>query len=129
MPRFAMPKSPCDFEIPDDWWREAGMEGFQPTGACYAHAGIVATVSLLQVEPPTRNPDVRPEWRGFDRPRLISVLQGVVAGAELPPIPLEVIANGHEFPPAPFIYRVRDGFHRFYASVAAGFSRVPAEYV
>jgi hypothetical protein len=129
MPRFAMPKAPCDFEVPDDWWAEAGMASFEATANCYFHAGVPAVVPLVQIEPPTRNPDVRPEWRGFDRPRLISVLNGIAAGAELPPVPLQVIANGHDFPPAPFIYRVRDGFHRFYASIAAGFTHLPAEYV
>jgi hypothetical protein len=28
--------------------------------------------------------------------------------------------------PTPFSYRMRDGFHRFYASIAAGFECLPA---
>ena len=105
------------------------MVDFTPVSRCYQSVETAAVVSLLQIEPPIRNPDVRPGWRGFDRPRLISVLQAIASGVELPPVPLEVIANGHEFPPAPFTYRVRDGFHRFYASIAAGFTHLPAEYV
>jgi hypothetical protein len=126
---FAMPKFPCEFELADEWLKEAGMTGYVPAGRCYRSAVTVATVPLIQIEPPSRNPEVRPEWRGFDRPRLISVLQGIVSGAEMPPVPLQVIANGHEIPPAPFTYRVCDGFHRFYASLVAGFTHLPAEYV
>jgi hypothetical protein len=28
--------------------------------------------------------------------------------------------------PAPYAYRVRDGYHRFFASIAAGFECLPA---
>ena len=38
MPRFAMPKAPCDFEVPDDWWAEAGMVRFKAVANCYMYA-------------------------------------------------------------------------------------------
>lgn len=127
--RFPMPNFPCEFELPDEWWAEAGMVGFQPTTRAY-HSGQAAdAVPLTQVEPPYRRPDVTKDWRGFDKARLLAALQGMVAGDEMPPVPLQAISDGHEFPPAPYAYRVRDGLHRLYASVAAGFTHLPAELV
>jgi hypothetical protein len=53
----------------------------------------------------------------------------MIVGDEMPPVLLQAISDGHEFPPASYAYRVRDGVHRFYASVAAGFTHLPAEFV
>ena len=127
--RFPMPNFPCEFELPDEWWAEAGMVGFHPTTPAYRSGQAANVVPLTQVEPPYRRPDVTKDWRGFDKARLIAVLQGLVVGDEMPPVPLQAISDGHEFPPAPYAYRVRDGVHRFYASVAAGFTHLPAELV
>jgi hypothetical protein len=33
--RFPMPHHPCEFEIPDDWLREAGAIGFTPITTSY----------------------------------------------------------------------------------------------
>jgi hypothetical protein len=127
--RFPMPNFPCDFELPDEWWAEAGMVGFHPTTQAYRSRQAACVVPLTQVEPPYRRPDVSKDWRGFDKARMIAVLHGILVGDEMPAIPLQAISDGHEFPPAPYVYRVRNGVHRFYASVAAGFTRLPAELV
>jgi hypothetical protein len=53
------------------------------------------------------------------------LLKGIVTGAEIEPVPLlelpvfELAAN-------PYRFRVRDGFHRFYASIVARFDCLPA---
>jgi hypothetical protein len=36
--RFDFPMLPAEFEIPDDWFAEVGMEGFTPSGADRASA-------------------------------------------------------------------------------------------
>jgi len=48
----------------------------------------------------------------------------MATGAEIPPVPVVALPPADD-PAAPFAYRVCDGFHRFYASVAAGFEMLP----
>jgi hypothetical protein len=66
--------------------------------------------------------------KGFDRARLVCVLSGFAANDDLPPIPLAVLPGGDELTVAPYTYRVRDGYHRFYASIAAGFEELPVVF-
>jgi hypothetical protein len=66
------------------------------------------------------------DWRGFDQTRLIRVLKGFVAGDQIDPVPLIALPIpelGH----TPYRYRVLHGVHRFYSSIAVGFSHLPAE--
>jgi hypothetical protein len=122
--RYPMPYYPCDFEIPDAWLNEAGMDGFTRSAPAYRSTAAAVPVPLREIEPPHRTPEKH--WRGFDRARLISVLKGIATGAEIEPVPLLELPPG-DFPAAPYRYRVRNGFHRFYASIAAGFECLPAE--
>jgi hypothetical protein len=107
-------------DIPDDWWIETGMHVFHRTTPTYrAEASCgnrIATVHFSEVVPPIRNPDVR--W--FDRERMVRILYGFSNNFALPPIEV------HELPDqCSGKYGVRDGFHRFYASAAAGFDHLP----
>jgi hypothetical protein len=122
--RYPMPNYPCEFEIPDDWLTEAGIEGFTRTAPAYRSTPAAVAVPLREIEPPYRVPEK--DWRGFDRGRLVSVLVGIATGAEIEPVPLLKLPPS-DFPAAPYRYRVRNGFHRFYASIAAGFECLPAE--
>jgi hypothetical protein len=126
-----MPNYPCDFEIPDAWLADAGMEGFMRTGTAYRSTPGATLVLLSEVEPPYRKLSTTRDWRGFDRAKLISILRGFIADAEIEPVPLlELPAGLHIVPtfvlPGPYEYQVRNGFHRFYASIVAGFERLPA---
>jgi hypothetical protein len=121
--RYPMPNYPCDFEIPDGWLREAGMDGFNRTASAYRSTTAAVPVELREIEPPYRVPEL--DWHGFDHGRLISILKGIATGAEIEPVPLLKLPSG-DFPAAPYRYRVRNGFHRFYASIAAGFEYLPA---
>lgn len=56
----------------------------------------------------------------FDRERMLEVLRGIAGGAELPPIEVVALQDGR------FSHRLYDGFHRFSASLAAGFEAIPA---
>jgi hypothetical protein len=128
--RYPMPNYPCEFELPDDWLVAAGFDSFEtPTAQCYRSTDDAVPVLLRTIEPPYRLRTVPKDWRGFDRARLIDVLKGIVAGAEIKPVPLIELPAGDFLAPAPYRYRVRDGVHRFYASVAAGFECLPATIV
>jgi hypothetical protein len=123
--RFRFPLLPAEFEIPDVWWTEAGMTTFRPLATGYRSTPDALAVPLREVEPPFRNPEVIRDWRGFDRARMIRVLSGMATGAEMPPVPVVALPAADDYPAAPFAWRVCDGFHRFYAAVAAGFEMLP----
>jgi hypothetical protein len=111
-----MPNFPADFEIPDDWLTESGIVGFAPVARAYRSSSNAMLVPPAHVEPPFRFVSVTKDWRGFDRARFISLLKGIVAAAEIKPVPLLELPV-YEFGPSTYRYRVRNGFHRFYASV------------
>jgi hypothetical protein len=123
--RHSFPLLPGEFEIPDQWWEEAGMNGFVPLGRAYCATTAAVLVPLREIEPPFRVPESAFDWHGFDHVRLIPILKGFVAGAKIPPVPL-IKLPPTDVPHAPFGYRVHNGFHRFYASVAAGYACLPA---
>jgi len=74
---------------------------------------------------PQRFPIAPKDWHGFERARLVSLLKGIATGAELDPVQLLELPQ-HDVWRMPYQYRVRDGFHRFYASIAAGFESLPS---
>jgi hypothetical protein len=124
--RFSFPLLPAEVEIPDQWWTEASMTGFAPAGPAYrSTAAATHTIPLRQIEPPVRNLDHPLDFRGFRRERMVRILSGFVAGAEIDRVPLFALASLDWWLPSPFQYRVRDGMHRFYASVSAGFECLP----
>jgi len=124
--RFSCLRYPAEFQIPDDWWNDAGMYGFIPHDMSYVSLDpAVQMIRLCEIEPPFRCPKYPMDFAGFDRERLVKILSGFVAGDSIPPVPLFALV-AREFQPTPFRYRIGNGFHRFYASVAAGFSSLPA---
>ena len=122
--RFQFPVLPAEFEIPDSWWADGGMTAFRLGAPSYRSSAEAVMVSLREVEPPFRNSEVIRDWRGFDRARMTLVLSGISSGAEMPPVPVVALPLADDLA-GPFAYRVCDGFHRFYASVAAGFEKLP----
>jgi hypothetical protein len=122
--RYQMPHYPCDFEIPDDWLSAAGMIGFVAADSAYRSTAAAILIPLAAIEPVYRFTAHPKDWRGFDRARLISIFEGFVAGSEIEPVPLLELPD-MDFRRAPYRYRVLNGFHRFYASIAAGFDHLP----
>jgi hypothetical protein len=123
--RFPLPLLPAEFEIPDDWWCEAGMEGFRPPSNAYHSSSEAKLILLREIEPPSRFPECPLDFRGFNRKRMICILAGFVNDAEIEAVPvLDLPSLGWPLD-GPFRYRVRNGVHRFYASVAAGFDHLP----
>jgi hypothetical protein len=100
----------------------AGMTAFCPGAPSYRSTPDAVLVPLWKVEPPFRNPEVILDWQGFDRTGMIRVLSWMAA--EIPPVPVVALPPADD-PAGPFAWRVCDGFHRFYASVAAGFEMLP----
>jgi hypothetical protein len=73
-------------------------------------------VPVEQVEPPRRDTGTR----DFDIRRLVPVLFGIQsAHGVVPPIEVEPQSSGV------YAYRVRNGYHRYYAAIAMGFPKIP----
>jgi hypothetical protein len=123
--RFLFPRFPAEFEIPDDWWIEAGMPEFVRQSSAY-RSTTIDLVALDDIEPPFRLPNKPLDWRGFDHARMVSILKGFVAGEAIPPIDLLILPTLNDISGQPFKYRVLAGVHRFYASIAAGFEFLPS---
>lgn len=83
-------------------------------------------VLLTAVEPPPRLIGYPLSWRGLDNARFVRVLRGMVDAAAIeavPVLPMPFVDLGR----SPYEFRIRDGVHRFYASVAMRFSHLPAD--
>ena len=106
-------------QIPVEWLREAGVQNFMPTRPSYRCDAPHFLLPLIDIESVVRTK--RLDCNGFAHDRMISVLVGIRDGASLPPVPVERIEPGTH------PYRLRNGTHRFYASLILGFSHVPAE--
>jgi hypothetical protein len=115
-------------ELDDTWWTEAGMEGFVPLTRAYhvdANAAQgVFEIRIDEVRPVRRNPGVgifNDDEERSARERVVSILRGFRNGSAIPPV--EVVS---EPPDTDFRYKLVAGVHRFYCSLGAGFSHVPA---
>lgn len=119
-----------EIELDDTWWEEAGMKGFTPSTDVYctnAEAGNgkeIFTVRIAEVSPARRNPGVgifNTNAEATAKDRVISILAGFRNGSPIPPVEVVPEPEGSKFR-----YRLVHGAHRFYCSLAAGFSCVPA---
>lgn len=106
-------------EIDSGWWKEAGMESFQPKAESYCpYEGCESeSLSLKTIEPPKRNAGID----SFKKERMVNILSAIRNGTPLPPVVVWKTVDGSEWE-----YELRQGYHRYYASVAAGFKTLPA---
>lgn len=99
--------------------------GFKrPPGASYAYDAAdlsVQLVALSDIEPPQRAKGVI----ALDPGRADRIICGMIDGEEMPPIGVNVPENAD----GKYRYALYGGFHRYYLSVAAGFSHIPVEVV
>jgi hypothetical protein len=120
MPNFIVPGSNIEFEIPDDWWQFCDMEDFRPATTFYLYSRRdvgVQTVPVSAVRPPERDAGVV----GFHKNRLVPILLAFTSDrCALPAVPVRELADGDAYR-----YQVLDGYHRYYATIAAGYSRLP----
>jgi len=115
-------RTPCNhqFSIPDDWWAFADMLVFTAESHYYPYAPLdnenVEVVEISQVEPPARSLGIVP----FKKYKLLPVLFAFQSPeCALPPVAVSRLnSTAHQF-------RVRNGFHRYFASVAVGYKFLP----
>lgn len=128
--RFAMPIYPCEFELPDEWLAEAGWlddtgcKIFQPGTTAYCSTSDATPIELSLIEPLGRHHGYEKDFQGFDRERMVRILAGFVAG-DLIEAPEAIELPEREFCRGLFRYRICNGVHRYFASIAAGYSMIP----
>ena len=125
--KFVLDGSRIEFEIPDKWLAEAGVYQYQRITDAYTaepeeeyRSCPMVLLAIADIAPPVRQSGIE----SFKRDRMIKVLRGLVAGDVIP-----AIAVHEPRLPSQYHYAVRDGFHRFYASAALGFSKITASVV
>jgi hypothetical protein len=120
MPKFIVPGSTIEFEIPGDCWQFGDMENFRPATTFYLYSQrdvVVQTVPIAEVRPPERDVGVV----GFHKNRLPPILLAFTSDrCAVPAVPVRELAGSN-----PYRYEVLDGYHRYYASIAAGYTRLP----
>jgi hypothetical protein len=104
---------------------------FSPKSDAYrvdarGYEGKVFSVPIVEVSPTIRSPGApifkdEPDTGCPARERVISILRGFRADAEIPPVQVRRMETGSEHK-----YELRAGAHRFYRSLAVGFAAVPA---
>lgn len=109
--------------IPGEWLAQASLVDFVPSGESFRcdepHVLIPVTVFL----PIFRSAGVVLDANGFGRDRMLKILHGVARGEAIPPIYVEMADECEQEQK----YRLRDGFHRYYAALWLGFAKVPVE--
>lgn len=108
------------FEIPDDWWRFADMDGFAARASGrfypYAPAANVEVVPIEEVLPPRRDPGIAL----FKKYKLMPVLFAFQSpNCALPAVEVWRQKTG------PTRFKVKNGVHRYYGSIAAGYRHLP----
>ena len=98
------------------------MSDFVPKASSYTaeSRGPFQVVPVSDVAPIRRAPGLAgfsPD--GFDEQRLKSIFDALLHDTPLPPAEVNECASGA------FRYKLYNGVHRFYVSVAAGFSHLP----
>ncbi|MGH8488341.1 MAG: hypothetical protein ACREXS_05600 [Gammaproteobacteria bacterium] len=120
--KFRTPCTHAEFEISDEWWSFAEMESFRPVGGGFypyspVCANLVEVVSLSVVEPPKHDVGV-PRFKKYKMVPVLLAFQSPECA--LPPVEVVRLSESPRYQ-----FRVRNGYHRFYASVAVGYHSLP----
>jgi hypothetical protein len=120
------------FELNLAWWTEGGMQGFIASSRSYIADSQTFPnlnaylVRIDEVAPVPRelshgvfNDDAQTELKAKDR--VVKILQGFANDEAIPPVEILKLPIG-----APYTYKLVHGAHRFYLSIAAGFTHIPA---
>jgi hypothetical protein len=116
-----------EIELSDSWWVEAQMEGFVPIARAYntdassLRGRVAREISIQDVAPLVERRKIgifRENEEACARDRVVQILRGFRQGDLIPPVE---IANCDE----PYKYKLVHGAHRFYCSLAVGFTHVP----
>ena len=123
--RFLTPRGETPFSIPDEWWEfvvENDLPFNHPHFYLYDSEKFpdAEIVRLWDIEPPRKSPDVQE----FLKHKLAPVLLAFFSPEySLGPVDVTRLQRS---PESPYRYRLTRGFHRYYASVAIGYSMIPA---
>jgi hypothetical protein len=112
---------PHSMIIPPAWMAEAGITDFTPRSRAFRCAAPHSCIALTDIEVPLRGSEYPLDANGFCRDRMVRLLIGIRDDVPLPAVYLE---SGD---PNQRTYRIREGVHRYHASLALGFSHIPAE--
>jgi len=121
----------AEYELPDDWWNEAGMRASLLSGSSYVGAPSqwpklqVFELAINDVQPVLRQGshgvfNDNPEF-GTAHDRVVQILKGFRDRTSIPPIEVARLPS----PQSPQ-FKLIHGVHRLYCSIAVGFSHVPA---
>ena len=117
---FTVPNSTLSFHIPDSWLSFCQCGAFQRKIDFYVYPReldpYTDVVPIGKVEPPLRDAGIP----GFQMHRLVPILLGMQSPDGMVP-PVEVVQQDS----GSYLYRVRNGYHRYYAAIALGFPKVP----
>jgi hypothetical protein len=108
-------------QIPLEWLAEVGLLSFKPPRPAIRCAAPHELIALDQIERFVR--EVPIDANGFRRTKMIPVL--VHIRDDVPFTEPTYVARKAGDPP----YFLRDGVHRYYASLTLGFTHVPAEVI
>jgi hypothetical protein len=117
-------------ELKDKWWTDAEMVGFVPASGAYVvdlsfckNAEPILEVRISDVGPVHRPVGIfRDSEDGISaQERVLRILRGFRLGEAIPPVRLVERESG-----STHRYKLTDGTHRLYCSLAAGFTHVPA---
>ena len=116
-----------EFTLDDEWWAAADMEGWKPLSRSYRSFPNAHDVLFADVNP-TYERKLKYGVFGDDpvtgktaRDRVIDILRCFRKNDTLPPVEIIKAPFG-----APHEVTLFHGAHRFYLSIAAGFTHVPA---
>jgi hypothetical protein len=107
--------------IPAEWLAQAGAQNFRPARRAYRCDDPHECIALADIEAPLRQSGFPLDANGFRHDRMVRILTGIRDNVSLPAIYIE---RGDQR-----LYRVREGVHRYHASLTLGFSHVPAEII
>jgi len=124
--RFIVPSTELTFDIPDDWWSFAEMQCFRPQAPSYclpitafSDRVDIEIVQISQIAPPLERVAIAP---ALTKARIVPILLALRADRELPPVQIERIHDND------YKFRLVHGFHRYCASIAAGFPAIPGVF-
>jgi hypothetical protein len=119
--------------LDDDWWMEAKMSGFTARSSSYrvdetASDRRIFQVAIKDIAPVRRAPGIPIFNDSHDtgstaRERVVSILNAFRDDAPLPPVEVVKAAKEDDYP-----FKLTNGAHRLYCSLAAGFTHVPAVF-
>jgi len=107
-------------DIPDDWMSGVDVESIRLRDHYLPLGSTPMLIALADIAPIDLSGRASLAPIGLDRDRFVSVLRAFSQGVPLPPLPVARDPHGD------FRYQLRDGAHRFYASLAVGFAKAPA---